>query len=74
MSLFDSLHSAALLMVRQEGFDIDQISFTHLANTYRTTPERAREIVQIAMNGSRKLPEEVAAAGTAIPKSEEIEE
>ena len=59
--LFPSLEAAARVMVIQPDFNIDEISFQHLATTYRTTPDKAREVIQIAQNGSRKLPEEIAA-------------
>jgi hypothetical protein len=73
-ALFDSLQSAARLMVSQDGFDIKTISFDHLARTYGTTPDKAREIIVIAQNGTRKLPEEIAATAPPSTPHEEIDE
>lgn len=58
--LFDSLQSAAALVVIQPGFAIGEINLARWAQTYRCSPDEVREALNIAQNGSRKLPEEVA--------------
>jgi hypothetical protein len=71
--LFDSLQSAASLVVIQRGYKRQFVNLERWATTYRCTPEAVEEALKIAENGTRKLPEEVAVA-SSIPTTEEAEE
>jgi hypothetical protein len=73
-SLFPSLQAACLLVVRQDGFRLSDINLERWAVTYRSSPEQVEQELKIAMNGKRKLPEEVAAASIAPAPLEEVDE
>ena len=72
--VFETLPAACLCAVQQHGFDLTAINLARWAETYRCTPEQVAEAFKIALNGSRKLPEEVAANSPPVPESKEDEE
>lgn len=73
--LFASLQSAAALVVLQAGYKRNEINLERWAATYRSSPEDVEQALKIAENGTRKLPEEEAAAAPpSTPQSEEVEE
>jgi hypothetical protein len=69
-----SLQSAALLAVKQPGFKLTDINLAHWATTYRSTIDEVEEAIKIALNGGRKLPEEVAATASKPIPTEEVDE
>ena len=72
--LFDSLKSAADMVVKQDGYRRCEINLSRWAETYRTSPDDVEQALQIAENGERKLPEEEAASSLPPPPPEEIQE
>jgi hypothetical protein len=72
-TLFNSLQSAASCAVKQVGFKMQEIVLSRWAITYRCSTEDVEQAFKFALNGSRKLPEEVAASLTIIP-IEEVDE
>jgi hypothetical protein len=73
-ALFPSLQSAAELVVRQEGYSRSELVLAHWATTYRTSVDDVVDALNIAENGSRRLPEEIASPAKPIPQNEEGEE
>jgi hypothetical protein len=65
MSLTGSLHSAARLAIAHENRP-GAINMQRWAATYRCTVDDVIEAFKIAENGSRKLPEEIAATVPTI--------
>lgn len=74
MHLFDSLQSAANIVVKQVGYRVDEIQVERWAITYRCSADDVRQALKIAENGSRKLPEEIAATTPPPIQPEEIDE
>ena len=72
--LFDSLQAAARLAVIQPGYARSEIKPERWATTYRSSCEQVNEALDIAENGSRRLPEEVAAAAPPSITQEDEEE
>jgi hypothetical protein len=73
--LFDSLESAAKALVRDPEYNRREMHLHHWATTYRCSIDDVNQALDIAENGRRKLPEEVAAAAPrCIPTDEETEE
>jgi hypothetical protein len=69
--LFASLQAAAKCAVEQDGFDIKQMRFERWAVTYRCSEADVETALKIAMNGSRKLPEEISASAPPVPSNAE---
>ena len=73
-NLFPSLQAAANLVVKQDGYDRGDIKPERWATTYRCSVDEVDEALDIAENGSRKLPEEIAATAPPVEQSEEVDE
>lgn len=72
--LFASLQAAASCAVKQDGYSRKDIVLARWALTYRCSADDVDEALKIAENGSRKLPEEVAAFAPPATPHEEVEE
>jgi hypothetical protein len=72
-SLFASLQAAAACAVKQDGYNRKEIVLDRWATTYRCSPEQVDEALKIAENGTRKLPEELAATCPPVAQEEEPE-
>ena len=73
-TLFPSLQSAAELVVRQEGYTRSDLVIAKWAETFRCSTDDIETALNIAENGSRRLPEETAVTAKPIPQNEEGEE
>ena len=69
--LFDSLNSAARMIVRDQDYRPGCINLERWSVTYRTDVETVREALKLAENGGRKLPEEIAVTS---PQPKPVEE
>jgi hypothetical protein len=74
VTLFDSLQSAANALVRDPEYPRMVIRPEHWAITYRCSVDDVKQALNLAENGSRKLPEELAANSRPAIEQEEIEE
>ena len=72
--VFETLPAAARCAVAQPDYKRSDIVLARWAVTYRCAPEDVSQALDIAENGSRRLPEEIAVHAPPATTQEEVEE